>query len=418
MDYGKLAYLKTEDLAKQVDSLRTQIETAPFNCLAVLDKRPVYFSKSLTIEEYTITAKKLTTLTLQYKILLSSESSETFNFSIYINNVRAEIFTDYIGKETKSFTFTIVAEGVIKGDNVVSAVIEFSNAGQYNLLCSEINAMGNNIYESVKTINVDVVEKSVGVFFAASKPEDSQINIINQNMQSDYISPPYYKLNKLGKSYVLSNMYYQSGTNIYEKDFYAYIDSEKNLVINLYSMVTNIISDTKILDSNVSQVSACGSLNPLGLAISYIKGNEIYTSNVTTDSYVLNFTNPQLMETLYGRIKKTIVFRDKNDLVNLFFTTDAGNSYLKAGDINKTGVADYAKMFKDKTIGLGKCENIRFKPLEDRLIMFIKQKGAVYERVLQDNKLSEPVLAAYCDELIPFKNYYLTRKNNRLNLLK
>lgn len=416
MDYGKLAYLKIEDLTKQIDNLKTQVETAPYNCLSVLNKRPYYFEKNFKIEDYTITAKKQTVLTLQYKILLSSVSSETFDFSIYINNVKVETFTDYIGSESKSFTFTIVAEGFTKGDNNVSAAIDFKNSGQYNLLCSEINAMGNNIYETVKTVNADVLEKRVGTLLAFSKPEDDYIYVLDQNFNYNILSTPFLSLKKSGKNYAITNMFYQNEA-IYETSFYAYISAEKNLVINLLGIFSGgTILDSKVLDTNVSSVSASESLNPVGVSVAYVKNNAIYTSNISTNGSTLAFTAPKIFETIYGKVNKTIVFKDKNDRTNLYFSTNLGNSYLKIADLSKSG-NDYAELFQDKAIGLGKCENIRFKPLNDKILIFIKFKGAVYERILENNKLSEPVLAAFCDELIPFKDQYITRKNNRLSIL-
>lgn len=414
MDYGKLAYLKIEDLTKQIDSLRTRVETAPYNCLSVLNKRPYYFEKSYKIEDYVITAKKQTILTLQYKVLLLSVTNETFNFSIYINNVKVETFTDYIGLEPKSFSFTIVAEGFCKGDNMVSGVLEFENSGRYNILCAEINATGNNICETVKTLNIDVLNKRAGMVLAVSSPDEDNIRLINQNFDYEFLSSPYLSFKKSGEISVVSNMFYLNGTK--ELDFYAYID-EKKLVINLFDVFSGKILDTYNLDSGITNVSACCSLNPVGLALAYIKNDIIYTCNITTDGSKLNVSPPKIFETIYGRVKKVIVFADTNNMANLFFSTGLNNGYLKLANASKSGT-DYAGLFYEKTIGLGKCENIRFKPFEGKLIFFIKFKGAVYERVLENNVLSEPVLAAFCDELIPFSDIYIARKNNRLNLLR
>ena len=417
MDYGKLAYLKAQDLEAQIDNIRTQVEMAPYNCLSVLDKRRYYFEQTYQTLNYFITARKNTTITLQYRVLIDSLILSSLNFSVYINDVLVETFTDYIGNETKSFTFTIVADGFPKGENYVYAVIEFPNIGQYNVFGCELNAMGNNIFESIKTIKVDVVKKLGGYFIITGKDEDNHLNIISQNMQGAFISTPAYQLSKNGSEYTISQMYYTSGLNTYTMDFYAYIDSDKNIVINLYNMITNQILDTAtIFGAAANKIASCQRYDPAGLALSYISDNKIYTCFVTTNGADISYSAPIILDTKYGRVKDILMFEYDN-LINLCFVTDSKSSYLMMQDPEKNNF-DFSKNFLEKTINLGKCENLRFKPQSDNILMFIKQNGAVYERVLTDGKLSDMTLTAFCDELIPLDSFFISRKNDRINLIK
>ncbi|MCL1901742.1 MAG: hypothetical protein FWG51_05035 [Firmicutes bacterium] len=423
MDYGKLAYLKTQDLSEQISNMRKDLETAPYNCLSYLDKRPYSFSKDLKFIEYYITAKKLTTVNIQYKVLLKSLENTCFDFSIYINNVKAETFTDYINNESKSFVFTVVIDGFNKGNNCVSAGVQFENEGEYVVLCTEINVTGNNITELVKDRQVDVIDKFAGCYIATSRKQDSYIDLINHNFDANFVSSPSFSLEKKGDIYVFSKINLEDQEDIVDLDFYAYIDAEKNLIINLYSLIDNIIYDTKTVDSNVTKIAACQNYNPLGLSLCYIKDFEIYTSNVTAgnataEPFCLNFSPPKMLKTIYGRIKDVSLFLN-NDMAALCFVNESNNGYLKIGDIEKKHLDDFGSMFLEKTLSLGTCENCRFKVTADKILIFHKQKGAIYKKTIENNRLLPDVLlAAYCDELIPIKDIFIMRKNDRLNILK
>lgn len=417
MDYGKLAYLKTQDLSEQMNNMRLEIETAPYNCLSLLDKRPYYFSKDLEIQGYSITAKRLNVIDIQYKVLIKSLMSTSLDFTIYVNNVKAETFTDYINGETKSFIFKTVVNCAILGENILSALIQFESASEYVVLCTEINVMGSNITETVKDRQVDTIDKFSGFYIASSNKKDNYIDLINQNIDAKYVSSPYNKLEKKGSTYLINkiNLLYQE--NIVDLDFYAYVDADKNLVINLYSLINNVIYDTKVVDKHVTKITACPNFHPMGLSLSYIKDHEIYTSNITAEPFSIYFTPPKKLKTSFGRIKEIFLFLN-NDMAALCFINESNNGYLKLSDGNNMHLEDFSAMFFENTISLGKCENCRFKILRDKIILLFKQKNAVYKKTIENNMLLQGVeLAAFCDELIPVKDIFIMRKNGRLNIL-
>ena len=421
MDYGKLAYLKTQDLFVQMSDTRKEIETGLYNCLSYLDKRPYPFTKDLEIQNYYITAKKLTFVSIQYKVFLKSQKSANFDFSVYINNVKAETFTDYINDESKSFVFIAVVNGFNKGDNCVTAKIKFESPGDYVVLRTEINITGNNITETAKDRQADVIEKKEGFYIATYRKQDDCIDIINQSMDSQYVSNPNLKLEKNGDIYKFCKINLNYQENITDLDFYAYIDAKKNLVINLYSLITNTTYCTKIADANVTKIAACQNFNPLGLSLCYIKDYEIYTSNITANiksaPWSIEFTPPKKFKTAFSRIKDISLFL-YNDMAAMCFINESDNGYLKVGDKEKAALDDFGEMFFEKTLNLGRCKNCRFKVAGDKILMFFKQKDAVYKKTIENNTLASDVeLAAFCDELIPLGEMFIMRKNDRLNIL-
>lgn len=151
MDYGKLAYLKAEDLDKRLSL---------FNSTASMGNRRIFFSinNSITltktnnlIEEFFILKRK-SNLELQFSGVITSTTSQSIVVELLLNNAVFYRHTMTVGSSPSSYNLGKMLNNIANGNN--SLVIRFVINGNVTLQSSLISVSGDSIVQYNKYTDI------------------------------------------------------------------------------------------------------------------------------------------------------------------------------------------------------------------------------------------------------------------------
>lgn len=401
-DYGKLAYLKAEDLSRRVTEMEKQLQKPAVLPLSIVFDRSRYFSSFTDIQRINLLSARIGSMEINVKLVAEGTANcgSVVRVTPSVCSVAAATveLPFSISKQLYSFTFTLPLPRA--GDNELDFRVEADGTNILHSFSVHITASG--VAEKRKDSYISGFDTQYGTFFAAENGEN--MDFINQTLLVENLSSPSFSLSKRDKSAASALKYNASSYRL----CYGYLQSG-TLFLQEINLLTQAVLNTFEIARNVSDLSLYSGGGGSCCVLGYLQGGEVY-------AVLIGYNNGFVLS---SPVK--LPFSGKADKVNVLrsdglpaVAARVGKSwYLK----RHLSVESGQPVFDGKNIKLAEGESLFAETLSGETAVYIGLNGTVRKLNLDtEGVLTSSQIYDFCDGLVLQANYKLQRFNDRLKL--
>ncbi len=398
MDYGKLAYLKADDLESRVAELSRKVLEVQTGCISLSDQ-PEFYATKMTLPELILSAARSCAASVTLRLVMTGEVRCDCTVAMSLDGIEFYRSALPVGGEKQAYVFSAACQGVPGGESRMQVEISFPDLG-VRLHSYELQVQGAGLSEAEREIGMASFECRYGLFFLTGGREG--IDVIQQNTQSDRLTAPYLKLDGAERFGAFA---------IPESP-----DAEAGLVrlsegvcrIGKLDLLTGEVRDEAELLTGISELDVCTAEDGTPL-LAYVRLGKVYLCEILlTDGTAALGAPAEMRENAY--CSRLAVCRTEGGCC--LVTTASG--LLRARRIGRNG-GSFSAQGNAVTLGRG----LRPHGYEEngRLCFHYYREGAVVCRELGET-LSDERPECFAQERLECGDYYLDRTSNRFRLVR